>query len=445
MAGGILQRPSKSSTGKTLLVWVIVAIVVVVAIAVVYSTAQSFLTGATSAATGNNISSASAPAPGMLRVEEALLVSGGSGPCAPPSSCGQGSFTFIIRNTEATSVSGLKVELGNATMQSNSSLSPGQVYAGSMPAAAYPACSSQPLTISGTLSNQTSIVLDDKVLALGENGTGSCAGDEPVALSSDRVVVPVNATDLSVWPGNLIWSVEAKDATSQKVTAGYATLLMTGPTSSNGTGYQSVAMGLGSVSPGESESGTTSAFINSQCCTEVTFHVELSNGTTVDFSTTPQLIRQSYYKTFMVGQPGVGGLLIQYTFPNSTASLNMTSLLTVTNLSSPSTGTGGIYITTTIPSGSAPAGARGSSTSVNMTIGDTLNAVPDVYLITYPQDSCPGIIFVVGTAPSTLPSIPSQSNCLASAGVPGSQQPKAVSGFLTLYLPEEVTGTQPSG
>jgi hypothetical protein len=440
-----LQRSSKSSTGKTLLVWVIVAIVIVVAIAVVYTTAQSFLTGATSTATGS-ISSASAPASGILRVEEALLVSGVSGPCAPPSSCGQGSFTFIVRNTEATSVSGLKVELGNATMQSNSSLSPGQVYAGSVPAAAYPACSYQPLTISGTLSNQTSIVLDDKVLALGENGTGSCGGDEPVALSSDQVVVPVNATDLSVWPGNLVWSIEAKDTTSQKVTAGYATLLMTGPTSPNGSGYQSVAMGLGSVSPGGSESGTTSAFINSKCCTEATFHIELSNGTTIDFSTTPQLIQQSYYKTFIVGQPGVGGLLIQYTFPNSTASLNMTSLLTVTNLSSPSTGTGGIYITTTTAGSSTAAGARGPSTSVNMTIGDTLNAAPDVYLITYPQDVCPGIIVIVGTPPpSSLPSIPSQSNCLDSAGVPGSQQPKAVLGFATLYLPEEVTGTQPSG
>jgi hypothetical protein len=444
MAGGTLQKSSKSSTRKTLLVWVIVALIIVVAIAVVYTTAQSFLTGATSAATGN-VNSASAPAPGMLRVEEALLVSGGPGPCAPPSSCGQGSFTFIIRNTEATSVSGLKVELGNATMQSNSSLAPGQVYAGSMPAAAYPACSYQPLTISGTLSNQTSMVLDDKVLALGENGTGSCGGDEPVALSSDQVVVPVNATGLSVWPGNLVWSVEAKDATTQKVTAGYATLLMTGPTSSNGTGYQSVAMGIGSVSPGESESGTTSAFVNSKCCTEATFHVELSNGTTIDFSTTPQLIQQSYYKTFIVGEPGAGGLLIQYTFPNSTASLNMTSLLTVTNLSSPSTGTGGIYVTTTTPSGSTAAGARGPSVPVNMTIGDTSNAAPGVYLITYPQDLCPGIIFVVGVPPSSLPSIPSPSNCLDPAGVPGSQQPKAVLGFITLYLPEEVTGTQPSG
>jgi hypothetical protein len=440
-----LQRSSKSSTGKTLLVWVIVAIVIVVAIAVVYTTAQSFLTGATSAATGN-VNSASAPASGMLRVEEALLVSGESGPCSPPSpSCGRGSFTFIVRNTEATSVSGLKVELGNVTMQSNFSLSPGQVYAGSMPAAAYPACSYQPLTISGTLSNQTSMVLSDKVLALGENGTGSCGSDEPVALSSDQVVVPVNATGLSVWPGNLVWSVEAKDATSQKVAAAYATLLMTGPTSSNGTGYQSVAMGLGSVSPGESESGTTSAFVNSKCCKEATFHVELSNGTTIDFSTTPELIQQSYYKTFIVGQPGAGGLLIQYTFPNSTASLNMTSLLTVTNLSSPSTGTGGIYVTTTTPIGSTDGGARGSSVPVNMTIGDTSNAAPGVYLITYPQDVCPGIIFVVGIPPSALPSIPSQSNCLDSAGVPGSQQPKAVLGFITLYLPEEVTRTQPSG
>jgi hypothetical protein len=450
----ILQKkPNPSSTGKMLLVWGIVAIVIVVTIGIVYFTAQSFLGGATSSAPGGGNGSA---ALGTLKVEEArLVVAGGpaSSPCAPPSSCGgqnQSSFDFIIRNTESLSVSGLKVELGNMTMKSPApSLPPGQVYVGSIAGPAYPVCSYQPLTISGTLSNQTSIVLNDKVLATVENGTDTCSGDDPLALSSNQVIVPVNSTDLSAWPGNLVWSVQAKDAASQKVAAGYATLLMTEPTNSNGTGYQSVAMGLGPISSGESESVTASAFINSNCCTVVTFHVELANGTSVDFSTTPKLIKQGYYKTFIIDQPGAGELVIHYIFPNTTSSSNnnMTSLLTVTNLSSPSTGTGGIYITTTAGTGSPSGGAvsgKGSAVSINMTIGDTLNAAPGVYLITYPEDVCPGIIFVVGTAPSYLPSIPSQSGCMASQTVPGAQQPRSVLGFTTRYLPEEVNETQSS-
>jgi predicted secreted protein len=428
----ILRKSSGRTISKMLLGIVIVIIVIIAGGVIYYATLQFTRTG------GSSSVSTSAPLPvaGTLRIEEAQLAINESS-CSP-SPCGLnvGSFAFIIRNTGELGISGLKVDLGNITMLSNSSLPPGQVYADSIPVSAFPVCSYQPLTIGGTLSNQTSFVLKDRVLATSENDTTTCS-DQPLAVSMNQVVVPVNATNLSAWPGNMVWSIAAKNAGSQPVTTAYATLLMTGPTDTNGTGYQSVTVGLAGASPGGNESSTTSAFVNSECCTEATFHVELANGTALDFATSPQVVEQPYYKTFVTGQPDEGALLIRYVFPNSTAPVNVTSVLTVTNLSSPSGGTHGIFIVANPASVSAK---PGSVTSINMSIGDTEDAEQGVYLIAYPLDVCPGIIVIIGTPPSTIPQLPPQPGCLDSQTIPESQQVQSLSGFTTAYLPEEIVG-----
>jgi hypothetical protein len=413
---------------------IVIIIVVVIAGSVLYYATQLI----PNRGTGSAKTSAQAPIGGTFRIEEAQLMIDDKPPSCSPSPCSlrENSFAFIVRNTGELGISGLKVQLGNATMQANSSLLSGQVYSDSISVPTYPVCSYQSLTIGGTFSNQTSFVSKDRVLALGENDSSSCT-DQPLSLSMNRAIVPVNGTDFSAWPGNMVWSIAAKNTGSQRVTAAYATMLMTDPTNTNGTGYQSVTLGLGAASPGENESGTTSAFVNSKCCAEATFHVKLANGTSLDFSTSPKVVEQPYYKTFVTGQPGEGILQIHYVFPNSTASVNITSLLTVINLGSPSTGTGGIFITASPANFSAK---PGYVTSVNMSIGDDVDAAPGIYLITYPLDVCPGIILVIGTPPSPIPHIPSQSNCLDSQTIPEGQQVQLVSGFTTTYLPEEIEG-----
>jgi hypothetical protein len=399
--------------------------------------------GTSTQVTSSVVSSASSS--DLLRIEEAQLVIDKGSPGCPPFPCGlhfAPEFTIFARNLANQDISSLQVHLGNLTVVgTGSTIHPGQVYVGSATAPAYPVCSFQPLTISGTLANQTSFAMRGKVLATGTQGE-KCAG--PLLVSLNQVAVPVNATNLSSIPGNATWSVVAKNNWTQADSEAYATLSSTNDLGANGSGYKSLTLDLGAMPPGGNVSRSISFPFDSACCQVVDFHLRFLNGTSLDSTVFVQKVNQGYFRSFVMSGPGNGVLSAYFLYPNSTSLVNLTSLLTVESLSGSPTSQG-ISLTANPSEISSKPGYK---TLVSIQIGITTAASAGVYLISYPFEVCPGIILVVGAQPSTIPPLPlmggflqgSHPPCLDSQLVASNEQVQVISGLSLAYLPEKITG-----
>ena len=391
---------------------------------------------------------ASADSSNLLRIEDAQLTIEpvSSAPCPQPCHPGlaENSFIIVMRNLAGQNVSKLQVQLGNATtLKASSTLLPGQVYIGGTSPPPYALCSYQPMTISGILANLTSFTLRDEVLATqahGPNHVVPPCSNEPLLLSMNRLTVRVNATDRLQLPGNATWSFAASNTGNEAVKTAYVTFVLVPPTSPpNSSGYQSTTFDLGALSRGGNASKTMSfAYDSNTCICETTLHVTFVNGTSLDFSTSPQKIEQNYYRSFAISRPGSGVLLVKYHHANDTSPVNMTSLISVTTMSWPAGDHQGIVVTAN------PAIVNGSKASlvtpIDLQIVVTAAAKDGVYLISYPTNVCPGLVLIVGAQPDLLPPPPSQgwnSICPDSQGLHSNDHVQIVSGLSRVYLPEK--------
>jgi hypothetical protein len=392
----------------------------------------------------------SADSSNLLRIEDAQLTIEkpvSSVPCPPPQQCYPGlainSFIIIVRNLAGQNISKLQVQLGNATtLKASSTLLPGQVYIGGTTPPPYAICSYQPMTISGILANLTSFTLRDEVLATAAHGPTQVVtncNNEPLLLSANRLTVKVNATTNSQLPGNAAWSFAASNTGNEAVKMAYVTFALVPPTSPpNSSGYKSTTLDLGALSPGGDASKTMSfAYNPDTCICETTLHVTFVNGTSLDFSTSPQKIDQNYYRSFVISRPGSGVLLVNYQHANMTSPVNVTSLISVTTMSWPAGDHQGIVVTAN------PAIVNGSKASqvtpIDLQIVVTAAAKDGVYLISYPTNVCPGLVLIVGAQPDLLPPPPSQgwnSYCPDSQGLHSNDHVQIVSGLSLVYLPE---------
>ena len=282
-----------------------------------------------------------------------------------------------------------------------------------------------PWTISGAWTNGTSFTLKDRVLA--EGMTGPPCTDLPLLLTKNGYDIPVNASDnFSQQAGNVTWHVAATNPGRQEVSLAYATLLLRYP-SSNGSGYDGFSAYLGSIPVGQGASATETIDANLDSGGQTTFHVELSNGTSVDFVAQANMSTQTWYKAFVMADPGSGILAVQYVLPNLTSSVNVTKQIVVTNLSA--SGAQGVSVTAT-PSVISSSPGPLVSTPVDLDITASTAASPGVYLVSYTVNACPRIILVVGPQPSSLPNLPisSWSDCF-------SPHVTIVSGMTVTWLP----------
>jgi hypothetical protein len=428
------EFPLRMGVSRILLVMAVVIIILGVTVfyLIAQPSSQSSRTISIQAASSTKSSASPQTSGGLLRIEEAQLVIIPGGSCCPPGN-GVNSFIVVLRNLGNQSISKLQVELGNeTTIPSAPTILPGHVYIGNTSPPLYSVCSYQPMTISGILANQTSFTLRDKVLVTGTQSQ-TCS-DEPLLLSMNQFIVPVNATDLSDLPGNATWSFVASNTNNQSVKMAYVTLTLIPPTNPpNDSGYESATVDLGALPPGRNVSNVMSFSHNSNCLCETIFHVTLLNGTSLDFTTSPQIVEQSYFKTFVISRPGSGVLSAQYVSSNVTSSVNVTSRISVASLSASGSSQGIIVTANPAVVSTKP----GYVTPIALQIQVTAAAADGAYLITYPLDICPGIVLIVGSQPSSIPPIPAQSNCLG--GFP-SGQVQAVSGIDTVYLPQASEG-----